>query len=272
MELPGVESANNLWVAGRRDEAVSQLQELLRLHPDDRSGVRYTLAGYLLFLDRDDELEQLLQQYPDDASAAWAYTTALLAFRQHGDTIETRRLLKAAKKSNKHVPAYLMGEKFPPNKPPGSYRLGSNAEALNYIGSAMAGWKYTPGAVAWLRANVQPKRRKAATPNPKGPLALVKTRLKGRLPQEGDVWQADFRQLPTWTKSAAEKVRPWMVLVINAVSDLILTYEVADARTLAGRFMGHSGGGDAPSVMGKAHRPANCKYGRATVGSICDLI
>ena len=37
------------------------------------------------------------------------YTTALLAFRRHGDTIETRRLLKSAKKSNKHVPAYLIG-------------------------------------------------------------------------------------------------------------------------------------------------------------------
>ena len=57
MERPSLDAANDLWVAGRRDEAVSQLQDLLRLHPDDRSGARYTLAGYLLFLDRDDELE-----------------------------------------------------------------------------------------------------------------------------------------------------------------------------------------------------------------------
>ncbi len=255
MEPTGPERANDLWVAGRRDEAVSQLQELLRLHPGDNSGARYTLAGYLLFLDRDDELEQLLHQYPDDASAAWLYTTALLAFRRHGDVIETRRLLKAAKKSNKYVPAYLIGEKFPPREPPRSYRLGSDAEALQYIGSAMAGWRFTAGAVAWLRANVKAKGRKAAAPKAKGPVALAKTRLKSRLPQENAVWQADFRQLPTWVETGAEKIRPWMILVINAVSDLIQTYEVVEAEPspdalwdILMRAMQH------PS-MGKAHRP-----------------
>jgi tetratricopeptide (TPR) repeat protein len=256
MEPTGPEQAHALWIAGRRDEAVSQLQEWLRLNPGDNSGARYTLAGYLLFLDRDDELEQLLHQYPDDASAAWAYTTALLAFRRQGDTIETRRLLKTARKSNKHVPAYLLGEKFPPAEPPAYYRLGSDAEAIQYIGSAMVGWKSTPGAVAWLRANVKPKRRKAATPKPKGPVALVKTRLKSRLPQHPDVWQADFRQLSMWVETGAEKVRPWMILVINAVSDLIQTYEVADHETspdalwdILVRAMHHP-------MMGKAHRPA----------------
>ena len=47
-----------------------------------------------------------------------------LAFRQHGDTIEARRLLKTAKKTNKHVPAYLLGQKFPPSEPPDSYSPG----------------------------------------------------------------------------------------------------------------------------------------------------
>jgi hypothetical protein len=68
------------------DEAVADLGR----------GVRYTLAGFLLFLDRDDDLARLLQQYPEEVSAAWAYTKALLAFRQHGDTPEVRRLLKEA--------------------------------------------------------------------------------------------------------------------------------------------------------------------------------
>jgi hypothetical protein len=128
---------------------------MLRLNPNDNQGVRYTLAGFLLFLDRDDDLDRLLEQYPDEASAAWAYTKALLAFRQHGDTPEARQLLKEARKANSHVPAYLLGEKFPPTEPPGYYSPGDESEALNYVGGFLAAWKSTPGAVAWLRENAQ---------------------------------------------------------------------------------------------------------------------
>src|SRR3954469_15225605 len=78
--------AHALWTAGRREEAVRHLEDMLRLNPNDNQGVRYTLAGFLLFLDRDDDLARLLRQYPDEDSAAWAYTKALLAFRTQGDT------------------------------------------------------------------------------------------------------------------------------------------------------------------------------------------
>jgi hypothetical protein len=88
---------------------------------------------------------RLLQQYPDEGSAAWAYTKALLAFRRHGDTPEAHQLLKEARKTNKHVPAYLLGEKFPPTEPPGYYSPGDESEALNYVGSFLAAWKSTPG-------------------------------------------------------------------------------------------------------------------------------
>src|SRR5580704_11095217 len=91
--------AQSLWTAGRRDEAVQHLQDMLRLNPGDNQGLRYTLAGFLLFLDRDDDLARLLQQYADEASAAWAYTKALLAFRQQGDTPDARQLLKQARKT-----------------------------------------------------------------------------------------------------------------------------------------------------------------------------
>ncbi len=99
--------AHSLWTAGRRDEAVRHLQEILRLNPGDNQGVRYTLAGFLLFLDRDDTLARLLQQYPEEGSAAWAYTKALLAFRQHGDTPESRQLLQEAQSQHTDCPERL---------------------------------------------------------------------------------------------------------------------------------------------------------------------
>ena len=40
--------ADTLWTSGRRVEAVEQLQDMLRLNPDDNQGVRYTLASWLL--------------------------------------------------------------------------------------------------------------------------------------------------------------------------------------------------------------------------------
>jgi tetratricopeptide (TPR) repeat protein len=219
--------AHALWTAGRRDEAVQHLQDMLRLNPGDNQGVRYTLAGFLLFLDRDDDLDRLLQQYPEEGSAAWAYTKALLAFRRHGDTPEARQLLKEAKKTNKHVPAYLLGEKFPPDEPPGYYSPGDESEALEYIGSFMAGWKSTPGAVAWLRENAQAKNPKEG-PSPRGPLGFIKKWLNKNLPQEYDVWQAEFRQTPNWVRVAGQPVRPWMVLVTSRSNHLILAHQVAE--------------------------------------------
>jgi tetratricopeptide (TPR) repeat protein len=219
--------AHSLWTAGRREEAVQHLQDMLRLNPGDNQGVRYTLAGFLLFLDRDDDLARLLQQYPDEVSAAWAYTKALLAFRQHGDAPEARQLLKEAKKTNKHVPDYLLGLKFPPPGHPGSYRPGDESEALNYVGSFMAGWKATPGAVPWLRANVAAKKPPEG-PSPKGPLGFIKKWLNKHLPQEYDVWQADFRQMPNWIRISGRPMRPWVILVTSRSNDLVLAHEMPE--------------------------------------------
>jgi tetratricopeptide (TPR) repeat protein len=217
--------AHSLWTAGRCDAAVRHLQDMLRLNPGDNQGVRYTLAGFLLFLDRDGDLAHLLQQYPEEGSAAWAYTRALLAFRQQGDTVEARRLLKQAKKTNRHVPDYLLGLKFPPNQKPGYYSPGDESEALIYLAGFLAGWKATSGAIAWLRDNVK-ARKKAEAPQPKGPLGFIKEWLKVRLPQEFDVWQADVRQMPNWVRIGGQPVRPWVVLVTSRSNDLVLAHQM----------------------------------------------
>jgi tetratricopeptide (TPR) repeat protein len=218
--------AHALWAAARRAEAVRHLQDMLRLNPHDNQRVRYPLAGFLLFLDRADDLDRLLQQFPDEGSAAWAYTKALLAFRRHGDTPEARQLLKEAKKTNKHVPAYLLGEKSPPTQQPGYYSPGDESEALNYLGSAVAGWKSTPGALAWLRENVRKARKEG--PQPLGPLGFIKQWLTRKLPHEDDVWQADFRQLPHWVRVGGRPLRPWLILVTSRSDDLVLTHQLAD--------------------------------------------
>ncbi|HZU36634.1 MAG TPA: hypothetical protein VFA18_12025, partial [Gemmataceae bacterium] len=245
--------ADALWTAGRRDEAVQHLQDMLRLNPNDNQGMRYTLASYLLFLDRDDDLAKLLPQY-DDVLATWSYTRALLAFRQQGDTLESRKLLKQARKANKHVPAYLLGEKFPPDGQPAYYSVGEESEALEYIRGFLSAWKSTPGAIAWLRQHTQAKKRKPA-PAAKGPLDLIKKWLTKHLSQAPAVWQADRRQMPHWVGKGGQPVRPWIILVIDRNHDLVLAHTIAEERPSAKHVWDTLVQAMQHPLVGTSHRP-----------------
>jgi tetratricopeptide (TPR) repeat protein len=95
---------------GQHDEAIAHYRELLRLNPSDNQGVRYSLITALLLANRDDDAGGLLQQYTDP-SALWEYSWALWTFRREGDSGASRERLRAALRSNRYVPAYLMGER-----------------------------------------------------------------------------------------------------------------------------------------------------------------
>jgi len=212
--------AHALWETGRRDEAVAHVQDMIRLNPNDNQGLRYTLSRWLYNEGRDDELAALLKAYKE-ATAAWAYTKALFAFRQKGDTPEARKLLQAALKANKHVPAYLLGRKELPVEPPELYGIGDNDEAVIYAAGSLGDWKSTPGATAWLKAS-SPEAKAKRSPKPKteGPLPLVKKRLE-RLPQTFDVWQADFREFGPRIEEGEDLIRPWFLVVISRTNGLI---------------------------------------------------
>lgn len=271
--------ADILWASGHRDEAIAQLQGMLQLNPHDNQGVRYVLAGWLLNMDRFDDLAQLLGAF-DEETAAWAYTKALLAFRRDGDVPASRTLLKAAGKANAHVPDYLLGKKPIPRQPPAFYGIGDANEAILYAGSAMGGWKSTPGALAWLRtAGPKPKasqdkgKEKAkaqakvkgkdkgkakskdkAPPKPKGPLPLAKKRLLG-LPQEFDVWQADARQLRCRIEIEGELVHPWVVIVASRTNDLILSQTLVEETPSADLLWDQLTLAMETPLMGEPHRP-----------------
>jgi tetratricopeptide (TPR) repeat protein len=143
--------AQLLREAGQHEEAVAHYRDLLRLNPNDNQGLRYELAACLLDLGLDEDLAALLGQYHDDCSATWAYSAALLAFRKGGDDADARQLLVEAKKTNPHVPAYLLGKKKLPRRLPDYIGMGDENEAVVYAISAVAGWKKAVGALDWLR-------------------------------------------------------------------------------------------------------------------------
>ena len=154
--------ASKLWTMGRRDEAIKHLQDMLRLNPGDNQGVRYTLSGWLLAEGRDEDLARLFKEY-DECSANWAYTKALVAFRRNGDTPETRRLLKAAKKANKHVPAYLLGRKPLPQEPPSYYSPGVRARLFStWVSPSAVGRRHVErshGSRKWNKGQGRSKPR-----------------------------------------------------------------------------------------------------------------
>ena len=247
--------AHSLWTAGRREEAVQHFQDMLRLNPNDNQGIRYPLAGYLLFLDQDDDLAKLLQKYADDASAAWAYTKALLTFRQQGDTIKARQLLKQARKTNKHVPAYLLGDKMAPAELPGYHGFGDDNEAAIYVGNFLVGWKSTPGAIAWLRAHGPKDKKAKETPPPEGPTESIIKSLTKKLPQKTDVWQIDFKQMPNWMKIGGQMTRPWVVLSMSRTLDLVLGHEMLEEIPSSAHLWDSLVQAMQHPTGGEAHRP-----------------
>jgi tetratricopeptide (TPR) repeat protein len=254
--------AEVLWTLGERAEAVEHIEEMLRLNPNDNQGVRYTLAAWLLNLDRDDDLTRLLASYPHEGTAAWAYTRALLAFRRGGDSPEALTKLKAAKKQNPHVPGFLLGLEPLPRDQPNYYSPGEPTEAIIYAGTFLGGWKSTPGALTWLKAVEKGARKKPARSSKsraKGPTDEVKLRL-GKLRQDFDVWQADRRQLANWVEVAGEPILPWVVLITSRSSDLILAYDLTGEEPTADILWDQLAQAMKKPMMGKPHRPSALQF------------
>ncbi|MGC8639283.1 MAG: tetratricopeptide repeat protein [Isosphaeraceae bacterium] len=257
--------ASLLWETGQRDQAIAHLQEILRLNPNDNQGVRHTLCGWLLAQGRDEELNRLLNAY-DEKSAAWAYATALAAFRREGDTPNSRALLEVARKSNKHVPAYLLGDKLFPAEQPSMYSHGSEEEAILHAASIASGWKETPGALMWLRGQRRSGgKRKSSAPQTVGPIPLVKERL-ARLPRQFDVWQADDRQFGHRIKERGEVFRPWLVIVISQTNDLVQAQDLLrDPPTTDLLWDQLANAIEKPIAGAKPHRPTELQVRRGSM-------
>lgn len=143
--------ASCLWALDERPLACEHYQEMLRLNPNDNQGIRYLLASCLLEMKEHEALARLLATYSQDATAAWAYTSALLAFRLKGPTAANQKKLDKALKANAFVPDYLLGREPLPEQLPDLVGWGDESEAMEYAAANKTAWEQTPGALEWLR-------------------------------------------------------------------------------------------------------------------------
>ncbi len=166
--------AESLVEMKRFAEAAEHFAAMLRLNPNDNQGIRHTLVNVLIGLDRDAEAWELAGLYPEDDGALLEYPRALLRFRREGDSVEARRALKRAVKSNRFVPGLLLQTRDLP--PPGPFFAPGREEeaALYRVLSGGETWTGTAGALGWLR------QRTAPPPKPGKKGKAKKRKKKGR--------------------------------------------------------------------------------------------
>lgn len=144
--------AQCLEALDRREDAIEHYRELIRLNPGDNQGVRYSLLAALLLAGRDADAAALIEQFGDEPSALWRYGQALSVFRREGDSRTARACLRAALRTNRHVPKILGDDDAWPGLQPASYAPGSREEAVICDSELGEAWQATPDAIRWLRA------------------------------------------------------------------------------------------------------------------------
>lgn len=142
--------AQCLWMMGERTQAIDHFEDLLRLDSVDHLGLRHALIHCLIEDGRDQEALNLLDLYPEDKSATWAYSHALLHYRQSGEKKESEQSLRQALDSNPYVPFYLLGLWELPDELPTTISRGDENEAIIYAVESWRSWEKTPGALEWL--------------------------------------------------------------------------------------------------------------------------
>lgn len=139
-----------LWDMDERDAALEHYRELLRLNPNDNQGIRYLLATCCLKSGRHAELAKLLAAYPDDAGTEFTYARALLLFRLHGDTAESREALVHACTTNGYAHLMLSAGISLDRPDFDAVTWGGMDEALSVAAEQVEEWKRTDGALQWL--------------------------------------------------------------------------------------------------------------------------
>lgn len=133
------------------------MHEMLILNPNDNQGIRYLLCDALIVQGENEEAWRLLTDYKQDASANFQWNTVLLSFRKSGKSPKSRAALKNALEQNGFVPWYLTGRSKIPKKMPQFLEFGGKSEAVAYARYAVANWNNTPGAIDWLRKEIDPR-------------------------------------------------------------------------------------------------------------------
>jgi tetratricopeptide (TPR) repeat protein len=94
---------------GRYKEAVEQGMALLDADPKDETELCYILVPCLLLLGRDKQAEEVWNRFASDESPVWLFAGALVALRRKGQTEEAADRLREAIEDDDRLGEYLAG-------------------------------------------------------------------------------------------------------------------------------------------------------------------
>ncbi|RTE05442.1 tetratricopeptide repeat protein [Paenibacillus whitsoniae] len=141
-----------LYVLQRSKEAVSLLEEMLALSPDDGMGARYLLVTAYIFTKQYQKGIAVIDEYDED-SAQFNYNRLFMLYMLQGPQQEMKRLLRQAKKQNPHVLPLLLGLKKVPKNPPETIGFGDESEAVEYFMYHHRLYTEHPEIVSWMAKN-----------------------------------------------------------------------------------------------------------------------
>lgn len=143
----------NYFEQEKIDDAVSLLEKLLYLNPNDNQGVRHHLSSFLLKTKAYKKFNALIAQFENESNVFFLYNQALLEFIKNGPTVKAQKLLNQAIEYNPHVLPIVIKE---PRKMYcyDSYSLGSKEEAHYYVSYSMDNWSLAKGSISWIKKHV----------------------------------------------------------------------------------------------------------------------
>jgi tetratricopeptide (TPR) repeat protein len=200
----------------RRDDALKTLNDIMRLNENDNQGVRETLIKWYLDWRHFEEAWELVHRR-NDGLIAMQFTRALLEFRKEGNSAAARKTLSQARRDNKHVASYLLGDAVLTEVRDNTIEVGGRKEAQLCAQSFRVHWVNTPGALDWLKEQTTRPNKFPGT----GPtLHVVKELLQ--LPQEKTNWVVEYRQIPHFVKSGQKIVLAWCLVVLDTETSLMV--------------------------------------------------
>ena len=142
--------ARELIDRGDREEAISHLEALLELNPEDNQGLRDPLLGQYLSAGRLKEARKLLGRYRGDASAVFLWGEALTLLLEGRDQ-DARRAADRARRRAPLAEPYFQGVEPLPAQSPDMYFVGETSEAAHAAFMIGPAWALHPEASSWLR-------------------------------------------------------------------------------------------------------------------------
>jgi len=145
--------ADALLAVNRYEEGRDHLRALLRLNPDDIGGVRISLLMVAIGHGDHETGSEVRRLFPQDDSAMFLYGSTLQAWSA-GDRAAARSLLRRAVGANRRVPKYLTGRADCPDDHVAFFQPGDESEAIIVAQHFGELWHRVPGAVEWLKQQV----------------------------------------------------------------------------------------------------------------------